>query len=190
MSGDNYMPCDILETTTYSLFAMDGNGCYETETFEVIVNPLPEVDLTTNNNVIYVDSANLTSASWTFNGSPVSSSGFNLHPAQEGWYTVSITDLNGCTNVDSINFEFVSVMTWYQIVLGIYPNPASNEIIIEVPHQALEIDLVDMFGRIIYKENLPTQSNHKLNIRTLPKGVYYVIIKAENEVYRTSFVKQ
>jgi hypothetical protein len=68
-------------------------------------------------------------------------------------------------------------------LLNIYPNPANEELHIEICDTRYEI--YDVYGRNV--SNLKSQiSNQKIDISYLPAGVYF--IKIENTTYK--FVKQ
>lgn len=103
------------ETTTYLLYVTDANGCTATDDVTVLVNQLPDVDVP--------------DASFCPGGSTVLDAGFpgsvylwstsettqTITVSDSGSYSVSVTDLNGCTNADT---TFVSVGTGLTVVLN------------------------------------------------------------------------
>jgi N-acetylneuraminic acid mutarotase len=68
--------------------------------------------------------------------------------------------------------------------LLIYPNPFDNELIIKDLDKytgKLNIQISDLNGQVLYdKSYLSTPQNLKLELKTLPTGVYLLIIKGQN----------
>lgn len=88
-------------TDTYTVTGTDANGCMNTATVTVTVNPLPAVTAnSTANAVCNGDSVVLTGSgatSYTWTGGVTDGVGFV--PTITDTYTVTGTDANGCTNV-------------------------------------------------------------------------------------------
>jgi gliding motility-associated-like protein len=101
-------------TTSYTVGGMDGNGCVNSATTTVTVNPLPPVSvsgaLICSGGSTPLTATGAISYTWTpagglssTNGSPV-----NANPASTTIYSVTGTDGNGCTNTDSATVTVVS----------------------------------------------------------------------------------
>ncbi|MFG6687678.1 LamG-like jellyroll fold domain-containing protein [Mariniflexile sp. HNIBRBA6329] len=106
-------------TQTYTVTGTDSNGCQDTDTVTVTVNPVPQVTASSNSPVCLGDLIDLT-ASFTASGSSTSgvtwswtgpngfTSGdqnptdFTALAASAGDYTVTVTDNNGCVNMDTV----------------------------------------------------------------------------------------
>ncbi len=102
---------------------------YEGETYtfseDVLINPLPSVDIGLGSNIIYIlqgSSIRLDAGdgmdvySWT----PASSNNQYLDVDQEGYYIATVTDFNCCSNSDTVEIKYASLS---------YPNafkPTSN----------------------------------------------------------------
>jgi hypothetical protein len=82
-----------------------------------------------------------------------------------------------CQNVVGINGVDL------QNELVVFPNPAKNNITVTVKKYLLKnytIELVDLFGRTLYRqENMLPATAYLINISTLPKGLYNILIKLE-----------
>jgi len=82
-----------------------------------------------------------------------------------------------CQNVVGINGVDL------QNELVVFPNPAENNITVTVKKYLLKnytIELVDLFGRTLYRqENMLPATAYLINISTLPKGLYNILIKLE-----------
>ncbi|MCD6069254.1 MAG: hypothetical protein K0S33_4080 [Bacteroidetes bacterium] len=98
-----------LVTTTYTIIGTDGNGCVDTTTTMVTVNPLPIVDagiqdtVCLGNNTILNASGAMTylwTADPTLNDNTLASP--TSTPVATITYTVTGTDVNGCVNTDDV----------------------------------------------------------------------------------------
>ena len=82
-----------------------------------------------------------------------------------------------CQNVVGINGVDL------QNELVVFPNPAKNNITVTVKKCLLKnytLELVDLFGRTLYRqENMLPATAYLINISTLPKGLYNILIKLE-----------
>lgn len=86
---------------------------------------------------------------------------------------VSINSLNSATNSNSIK---------------IYPNPATNYIIPQLPLQGIYLySITDLSGRFLSKGNI--ESNSKIDIENLSEGSYLIKFSKENRTITSSFIK-
>ena len=75
--------------------------------------------------------------------------------------------------------------------LRVYPNPAAEEVLIELPMQMLgkaEARWYDSMGRLVRTDAPSTQSSlqYRAIVSDLPSGMYQVIVSWEGQVYRAS----
>lgn len=61
-------------------------------------------------------------------------------------------------------------------VIGLYPNPASTSLTVNVSEQVSELKLIDVVGNTVYAEKLNISGlvNHTINISNFSNGVYFV----------------
>lgn len=89
---------------TYSVAALNNNGCYSKDTLKVYdVYALPVIDLGADrsiceNSTITLNPGNFQSYLWQDNSTNPS---FTVRDI--GWYKVQVSDINGCKAIDSIN---------------------------------------------------------------------------------------
>jgi len=100
-TNSNY---DAVNVGDYSVIVTDSNGCINSDTIHVVLNPLPYIDLGNDieiceDDVLTLD-VYLESASYLWNDNSTISS-FNIDTT--GFYSVILTDSNGCSNSDTIN---------------------------------------------------------------------------------------
>jgi len=93
-----------IAATTYTVTATDSNGCTNTATRTVTVNPLPQVNITGDNNICIGESTTLTASGGTTylwsNGSTTTA--ITVNPLVTTTYSVTATNANGCINNASI----------------------------------------------------------------------------------------
>lgn len=107
----------------YSVTSIDVNGCSNQDSMEIVVLALPLIDVTANNGTgNYCNSFNATlnatgGANYQWSGPNGFSSTmsnptiFSLSQEDEGWYTVIGTDIENCTNSDSILISIYPELT-------------------------------------------------------------------------------
>ena len=100
----------ILVTTSgnYSLTITDSNGCSGSDEVHVIFNPLPVVDLgldqtiTLGNSYTFEAGTGFSSYEWS-NGATIQ----EVTVSEDGLYSVTVTDNNGCTGSDEVYLNVV-----------------------------------------------------------------------------------
>jgi hypothetical protein len=89
---------------TFIVIGTDANGCVNSDSLILTINPLPSVALSGNNLVCSGDSVMLTGTSggtsqWYLNGSPIVGATSNTYyAATAGVYNMTKTNLNGCSD--------------------------------------------------------------------------------------------
>ncbi|MBK9254632.1 MAG: hypothetical protein IPM42_04025 [Saprospiraceae bacterium] len=97
-------------TTTYTVTATDISGCTNTAARTVTVNPLPQAAITGNNTLCLGVSTTLIASggvSYLWNTGATSTS-IVVSPAVTTLYTVTVTDINGCTATASRTVTIVN----------------------------------------------------------------------------------
>lgn len=71
--------------------------------------------------------------------------------------------------------------------LTIFPNPAQGRTTVRlalpahVPHGELELSLVGMDGRVVYRTRMAGQGDHPLKLEGLAAGVYHVHVSSQGK---------
>jgi len=86
----------------------------------------------------------------------------------------------GCTAVTEIN----------DIVSKIYPNPANNQIKVELKNSGTaELSIFNVLGQVVWTETLNEMTN-TVNVSSLNAGVYMLRVSQGGNVYTTKFTKE
>jgi hypothetical protein len=102
-----------------------------------------------------------------------------LYRTTEPWSKYDIRKIGA----EGINEEVVS--------LGVYPNPANNNIVIATAETVVEVSVYDVYGRQHNNISASQQGNEtNINISNLNNGVYFVRVKTENGEMVKRFVKE
>jgi len=96
-----------------------------------------------------------------------------------GYYSVTVTDVNGCTGNDSIHVNFapcvgIDDISANEINLQVFPNPSSNgtvSILATAAGNNDYLEITDLSGRKIYAANSNTLKK-EISLNGLAKGVY------------------
>ena len=75
--------------------------------------------------------------------------------------------------------------------LRIYPNPVNDELIIEAEVEIDEVSIFDIYGRIQNLSNSATQQlGNSIDVSGLNSGVYFVVIKTNENIVTKRFMKK
>jgi hypothetical protein len=193
----------FLQAGTYSCTVTDANGCVATSSSFVITEPTAlnttsaVTDATTFGGTD--GSVNITVSGGTGSYSYNWSNGANtedLNNLPAGEYTVTITDGNNCTfiqteTVDQPSSIFISANLGD---VALYPNPGDNILYIE-SNLFTGIDVnVQMFsvdGKMVKSEAISRSFGLiELNTVELPSGVYFITLKTEKGNSSLKWIKK
>ncbi len=112
---------------------------------------------------------------------------------QDGDTTGIITPDSTLAYIDSTIFIMnENVLSAFDKVT-LFPNPATNELNFNVettaPIQQLEIVIYDTNGKAWKKQIFRDALIGKISVRDLPKGIYIITFRSDQELYSKKFVK-
>ncbi|MEW6467510.1 MAG: PKD domain-containing protein [Bacteroidota bacterium] len=176
-------------TTTYTVIGTDANGCTNSATVTVTVNPLPPAfagvdDTICTGGNITLNATGGASYVWTPSGSLSCSTCASpvATPAATTTYTVTVTDANGCTAADAVTITVLlctGAEEWTASGPLIYPNPSDGRFRIAIAAQELHIEVYNVLGEKVYN-GMDVRS---LDLSALPKGPYAIHIHAGGQVF-------
>ncbi len=120
----------------------------------------------------------------------------NITGLTAGSYSVTVTDANGCTNVQSFSVLTVDVSHIQALEsFNLFPNPAQEQATLSLSlSQAKDIQvvLVNALGQQISVVQYPNVQTvqHLFDMRELSSGMYFVQISIGNEQIARKLVKQ
>uniref|UniRef100_UPI00131D69DD PKD domain-containing protein n=1 Tax=Brumimicrobium mesophilum TaxID=392717 RepID=UPI00131D69DD len=180
---------DVLDSSAYNLnssftYTQGNNGLY---------------NFVANNDVISYDSF-----IWDFGDNTTSTALAPNHTfPSNGNYLIQLTVFDGIfTQTDSLNLTVgplgISSNSKSKFEAKLFPNPATDILNLEFTmdiSENIEITLIDLNGKILNQESFTAnagKNTKKMNIDSISKGVYQVILRKENgdTLERMRLVKQ
>lgn len=173
---------------TWTVTGTDMYGCANDTTFALNVEPPPAAPVVTNNGATVTSTA-AAGYQWFLNGSPIGgATAQSWQPVVNGNYSVMITDADGCTAMSlPVFFGTVGVGEASSTTLRVYPQPADDELVIQVPDAAL-VRLVDASGRIVRETRTTSQSPLRLDVAGLARGGYQLEVRSASHTARVAVV--
>lgn len=74
--------------------------------------------------------------------------------------------------------------------LNIYPNPATDVLYIQSPSLVKSVQVMDMSGKLLIKQETQITGNVQVSVNELSQGVYFVKIETEEGTYTKKFFKK
>ncbi len=179
-----------LSTTIYTIIGADANNCSNTQTVSVIVNSLPLVSAVSSNSMICIgETATLTvsgASSYTWSSSS-NNTIIAVSPTVTTSYTVSGSDVNGCTNTAVVT-QHVDLCTGINQAVNnegivVYPNPAKEMVTIQSNTEFNRVQVVNVAGQTILSESV-NGTTHQLNLSGTSKGIYMLVIYQKDKMVK------
>lgn len=192
--------CCPATSITYTVTAMDGNGCLATTVSFVFVPASPSVSYTQSPSMVCdnIASINLSAGSpvgGTYSGPTVIGNTFSPTTAGSGSYTItySYMDAVGCSGSDTSNIT-VSVCsgigeseTSEEIML--YPNPTNDIVLVNGLKAGMEIRLFNALGKEVLFRTA-TNREEELSLKYLSSGIYFMLIQRSDGSVVKKIIKQ
>lgn len=120
---------------------------------------------------------------WYYNSVIIPGANDNFYlPTANGSYTINSTDSNGCESSFVIQNILLSNSYLEQVSISVYPNPTSNNFIINLGNKnSAKLEVMNNLGEIIYNQNLTQEENH-ISPGILPAGVYYLRVSSKDSI--------
>ncbi len=189
-------------TTVYTVTGSNAYGCSSIGVQTVIVNPLPNVTVSSSDNdntICAGDQVQLTgvgasSYQWAATTMYLQGPVAAVSPMSSIVYTVTGTDINGCHNTTTyaltVNICEGIAENGALAGLNVYPNPTTAELNISLSNAASKsIQVIDLTGRVVSTVNADADVA-KVNMSNLANGVYYVKITSNGATSVVKVVKQ
>lgn len=164
----------------------------ETAEFEVRVNPIPTGEITVDGDILRAPDGNFT-YQWFRNGEAINGANTRTFTAQlMGEYTVELTNEAGCkSRLEPVTLTISGIggkPVNQAVELKIYPNPASDRAILELPDGVLaskpEISVYSSEGKNVSSSVQIVHLNDteiEILLNRIAKGTYLIWIVGENQ---------
>jgi len=200
-TGDTTETLTVTTSNTYSVMVTDSNSCSNIDSIMITIFALPTFTISTDTtpNICNGDTLSITVNTtdsvqylWTPNSglSCTNCPQLTASPTTSTTYYLTATDSNGCSTMDSLSIVVntcIGISEKVQDVLAIYPNPTTGIINISGLAQSTTYELKDLSGKKIQFGNLnPLQ---QIDIRQIPQGIYFLLIRSKDDVNRYKVIK-
>ncbi|MFN8273556.1 MAG: T9SS type A sorting domain-containing protein [Flavobacteriaceae bacterium] len=124
-----------------------------------------------------------------FNNSDGTITGTPTSVSPSATYEITAHNIYGESSTSlTIQTSLLTVDSFPDNVVQIYPNPTSNNLNIESPHGHVdEITITDLAGKIIFRTN---ENLHCINVKNLFTGIYFIRIVVGEHLFQSKFIKQ
>jgi hypothetical protein len=193
----------LLQAGTYSCTVTDANGCIATSSSFVVTEPSAlNVSSTVTDASTFGGSdgsVNITVSGGTANYTYNWSNGANtedLNNVAAGEYTVTITDANNCSFIQTETVDQPSSIYISGSLgdLALYPNPGENILYIEsnmLTGIAVNVQMFSIDGKMVKSEEINRSFGLiELNTSELPSGVYFITLQTEKGNTSLKWVKK
>ena len=108
-----------------------------------------------------------------------------LYPATTTQYTLTVTDANGCSSIDSLlvdvgTCDAINELNEKESGLSIFPNPTSDLVNVLINDSNFSLVLMDALGKELLKSS---NLNHKtvINLQNVEPGIYFIYLINSNK---------
>jgi len=179
------------------------NGCSKTVTVHFTVSAMPNVTLTMDTTIcIYIPTFTLTGgvpSGGTYYVDGSSSTVFNPSDLGAGYHSVVYKKISGtCTAYDTVIVQ-VDLCTFiiessFPESITLFPNPATDEVMLQISSSDLsKIAIYNEVGKCVKgvsPENFHDNDNLLIDVHSLPRGIYTLVVMSEAGKYFAKLVLQ
>ena len=145
-------------------------------------------ELTVDDPLITTTSTIMPTFEWSFNGTLIEGTGPELIPTENGTYMVTVTNTEGCSINASQFVQNVSLQEQIEEQISIYPNPATNVLIIKSENNILStIKLFSIEGKLLRNYNV-NKSQLTIEKNELSKGLYLIELEINKQTIKKTII--
>ena len=178
----------LTTSDVYTATLTSAGGCDSVVTLTLTVNALPAPSISANGNVLSTQSFD--SYQWMLEANEIQGANTQTYTAVEnGNYTVLVSDANGCEAFSPVyNVTGVGIKGIDKAAIKVYPNPAEDVLVVEMPAIDLtKLTITDMEGRILMEQYV--SGKQTLDISSLPAGVLNMQFNTSTGIATSKLVK-
>lgn len=199
MRKDWDLPAFGIGVNEYTAVAVDENGfarvygnpSYDDHAYFLRSNADPEV--CENGEPLHWDHNGQAVSAYVIQGNPEANNLFDLNNPQSGiggeWQYWTV--INGVLNIET-DVNVSASETPDNDQMHIYPNPAQNELHIQINNipadKNLTIQIMDISGKSVFKGGISAQTTVKQDISDLIPGIYMVFIRDKDHLWAKEMI--
>ena len=204
LPDQTFWSVDYVPALQSARFSTYGRGIWEFNTNPAVIAAFSSDTMVVEEGgtIQFFDESQWNPNSWTWyfeGGAPVSSNLQNpevIYP-NSGFYSVTLVASNE-SSMDSVTVEnyievveVTSIPEKDEMVLELYPNPATNQITINNIEKAANVRVYDLNGKLIFTRDFsaPTASL-TIDLTKYPTGSYIMRVENESGIVSKRFVKK
>jgi gliding motility-associated-like protein len=191
IGNDSTLTVVVPPDTTYYVVGVVSNGCSVTDTGIVAPGQIPDVDAGIGETIVIGESVTLggnptttwggSSFIWTPDENLSSNTVANpvASPTETTLFTVSVTNIVGCTNTDTI---LITVIKKLAVISGFTPNGDGSNDFWELDfldkYPSAQVDIYNRWGELLFhsKAGYPVPWDGTYEGTDIPVGTYYYVI--------------
>lgn len=185
----------VKNSGNYSVMITEANSCLASSSpITINVNPLPITPtIFQNGNLLACSESSMASYQWYLNGFPnLNCPGQFCNCIQDGFYSVIITDGNGCSASSPLSNVFCSVGSdelSSEISFKIFPNPNNGKFLLNLQEMKLRISRIKIYnilGEIVFNSFLTAdQASVFIDISSQVPGIYWIQLTGEKLFFQS-----
>lgn len=154
--------------------------------------PLPNVSVTTIDNVIYVDDTTAQHYQWidcSNNTAILNANGVYFEPSITGSYAVIASNGNCRDTSECVTVVITTIDNTKSKGLKIYPNPNNGTFYISIDEHSVVSDLkvYDLLGKLVFEQK--NFSGNSIDINRFSDGIYHVELNLNGNIIREKVLK-
>ena len=185
------LPAGLIIQYGFTIRGINANPAEEENLGSIVLGPIEcsvNVNTTLTNQTIEANAAGL-NYQWLNcddNFSLIPGATAQSYTAEtNGNYAVIVTD-GGCSDTSAcVEINTVGLIE-QDLVFTIYPNPVSSELYLETNSAYDSFKIINATGQIVKTGS----TSNKINVDSIPNGIYFIQLKTSNSVISRKFIKK
>ena len=188
-----------LEGGDYSIEIHDSIGNIEFYEFSIVIPEEVLVEAIITNSLLLTSTVvqgNAIFYQWLYEGESIEGANSTVHYAQEvGNYQVYIENPNGCGAYSDVVFlNAVGIKDFDVASFNLYPNPVSSVLTVRMSQlsSVASLAITDVLGQEIHSIEIDTRNvyeEYKMDLSSIPNGMYFVVVESDAKQIVKRFVK-
>jgi len=188
-----------LEGGDYTIEIHDSIGNVEFYEFSIVIPEEVLVEATITNSLLLTSNVvqgNAIFYEWLYEGESIEGANSSVHYAQEvGDYQVYIENPNGCgAYSNTVYLNTVGIKDFDVASFSLYPNPVSSSLTVRMSQltSVASLTITDVLGQELHSIKIDTRKvseEYKMDLSSIPNGIYFVVIESDAKQIVKRFVK-